>query len=104
MTRLLLAGAAAFGMMTCVATAQMTTSQTTVTGAPTVVAPPAGTMSTTTQSRSVGMDGTQTDSASTTYRNGNGVASDSVTRTTTYPPPPPVATTTTRTTSTTETQ
>jgi hypothetical protein len=86
MTRFLLAGTAAFGMMTCVAMAQMTTSQTTVTGAPMVVAPPSGSVSTTTKRQEVGIDGSQT---------------DSVTRTQTVaPPPPPVATSTTQTTTT----
>jgi hypothetical protein len=102
MTRFLLAGATAFGMMTCVAGAQTTWSQTTVTTAPTVLAPSPGALSTTTTKKSVGLDGTQTQSTGTTYSTTNGVASDSVTKTTTYPPP--VAVTTTRNTTTTTTQ
>jgi hypothetical protein len=102
MIKLLLAGTTAFGLMTCAAMAQMATSQTTITAAPTVVAPPMGTMSTTTNRKSIGPDGSQSDSTSTTYRNSNGVASDSVTRsTTTAAPPPPVASTTTHNTMTT---
>jgi hypothetical protein len=66
------------------------------------VAPPLGTLSTTTTKRSVDAYGTQTDSTATTYRNPNGVADDSVTKTTTYPPP--VAITTTTATTTTRTQ
>ena len=50
-------------------------------------------------------DGTQTESTKTTYRNSNGVVSDSVTRSTTYAPPPPVvSSTTTQSTTTTNTQ
>jgi hypothetical protein len=102
MTRLLLAGAAALGIMTGVATAQTTTSETTTTTAPTPLAPPPGTLSTTTTRKSVGFGGTQTESTGTTYRDSNGVAGDSVTRTTTYPPPapPPAAVTTTQQTTT----
>jgi len=85
MTRFLLAGAAAFGMLTCAAMAQMGTSQTTVTTSPTMVMPPSGTVSTTTKKSEIGIDGTQT---------------DSVTQTKTYSPPPPVTSTTTQTTTT----
>jgi len=100
MTRLLLASAAALGMLSCAAMAQTTIVQT-----PGIVAPPPGTLSTTTE-KSVDMGGTQTNSTQTTYRNGNGVASDSVTKSTTYsaPPPPVVSSTTTRSTTTTQTQ
>ena len=77
MTRFLLAGVAALGMMTGFAVAQTTTSETT-TVVPTIVAPPPGTLSTTMTRKSVGADGTQTDSTRTTYSNGNGVAEDSV--------------------------
>src|SRR5277367_5316312 len=92
MTRFLLAGVAALGMMTGFAVAQTTTSETT-TVVPTIVAPPPGTLSTTMTRKSVGADGTQTDSTRTTYSNGNGVAEDSVTKTTTHPPPAVVTTT-----------
>lgn len=93
MTRFLLAGAAALGMMMGVAAAQTTSSVTTTTTAPTPLVVPSGTSSTTTTEKSVAADGTRTDSSRTTYGNSNGVASDSVTRTTTYPPPVPVTTT-----------
>jgi hypothetical protein len=102
MTKLLLAGAAALGMMTCAAMAQTTTLQSTTTTAPTPLAVPAGTLSTTSSEKSVGVDGTRTDSTKTTYGNTNGVASDSVTKTTTYPQPSAV--TTTSDTTTTKTQ
>jgi hypothetical protein len=93
MTKFLLAGAAALGMMMGVATAQTTSSQTTTTTAPTPLMVPSGTLSTTSTEKSIGADGTQTDSSRTTYGNSNGVASDSVTRTTTIPPPAQVTTT-----------
>jgi hypothetical protein len=102
MTRILLAGAAALGMMTGVALAQSTTSETTTTSSPAYVVPPPGTLSSSTRSKSIAPDGTRTDSRGTTYRNTNGVASDSESRTTSYPPP--VATTTTRDSSTTITR
>jgi hypothetical protein len=102
MTRFLLAGATALGMLTGAAMAQTTTSQSTITTAPTPLVVPAGTLSTTSTVKSVGIDGTRTDSTKTTYGNTNGVASDSVTKTTTYPAP--VAVTTTSDTTTTKTQ
>jgi hypothetical protein len=102
MTRILLAGAAALGMMTGVALAQSSTSETTTTTGAALVAPPAGTLSSSTNSKSIAADGTRTDTSGTTYRNTNGVASDSVSRTTTYPPA--VATTTTQDSSTTTTR
>lgn len=101
MTKFLLAGAAALGMMTCAAMAQTSTSQTTTTTAPTPLSMPAGTLSTTATEKSVGVDGTRTNSTKTTYGNTNGVASDSVTKTTTYPP---AAVSTTSETTTTKTQ
>jgi hypothetical protein len=90
MNRFFAAGAAVLAMTASAAMAQTTTSQTTTTVspviiAPQVVAPPVGTLSTTRTEKTVGTDGTQTDSTSTTYHNTNGVADDSVTRTTTYP-------------------
>jgi hypothetical protein len=102
MTRLLLAGTAALSLMTGVALAQSVTSQTTTTTVPDVVAPPQGTLSTTTATKSIGVDGTRTETSGTTYRNSNGVASDSQSKTTTYPPS--VAITTTHSSSTTSTQ
>lgn len=102
MTRFLLAGAAALGIMTGIAAAQTTTSQTTTTTAPTLLAPPLGTLSTTTTRKSVGVDGTQTDSTRTIYSNSNGVAADSVTKTTTHPLPAVVTTTERTTTSNTQ--
>jgi len=102
MTRLLLAGTVALGMMTGIAVAQTTTSATTSTTAPALVAPPPGTLSTTMIRKAVGFDGTQTDSTQTTYGTSNGVASDSTTKTTTHPSPAVV--TTTQQTSTSSTQ
>jgi hypothetical protein len=102
MTKFLLAGAVALGMMTGVAVAQTTTSQTTTTTAPTPLYVPPGTLSTTSTEKAVGVDGTHTDTTKTTYGNTNGVASDSVTKTTTYPAPAVV--TTTNETTTTKTQ
>ena len=102
MTRFLLAGAMAFGMMSGIALAQSTTLQTTTTTAPVVLAPPTGTLSTSTSTKSIGPDGARTDTSGTTYRNSNGVASDTELKTTTYPPPP-VALSTTNNTSTTTT-
>jgi hypothetical protein len=102
MTKFLLAGAVVLVTMTGAAMAQTTTSQTTTTTAPTPLVVPAGTLSTTSTVKSVDIDGTRTDSTKTTYGNTNGVASDSVTKTTTYPPPAPV--TTTSETTTTKTQ
>jgi hypothetical protein len=102
MTRLLVAGAVALGMMTGVAAAQSTSSETSITTAPVLVAPMPGALSTTTTRKAVGVDGTQTNSTSTSYGTSNGVASDTVTKTTNYPPPATV--TTTRNTSTTTTQ
>ena len=104
MSRLLLASAAALVMTMGVAMAQSTTtSQTTTTVTPSIVtpsivAPPVGTLSTSRTTSTTSSDGTQTDSKETTYRNTNGVADDSMTRTTIYPP---VAITTTNTKSTT---
>ncbi len=93
MIRLTLGTAMALGFLTSVALAQTTSSQTTTTtDTPVLVAPPSGTLSTTTSKKSVGLDGTMTNSTSTTYGNSNGVASDSRTETTTVPPPVPITT------------
>jgi len=108
MTRLLLAGAAALGLMTSVALAQTSSSSTstTTTTTPPVLAPltppPAGTLSRTTVRKSVAPNGTRTESTQTTYGNANGVASDTVTNTTTSPPP--ITATTSRETTTTVTR
>ena len=89
MTRLLLAGAAAFGLMTGMAAAQ--TSETITTTTPgAVVTPVPGTLSTNTTKESVGPDGSVGYSQSTTYNNGVG-GTTTQTKSTTYPaaPPPP---------------
>ena len=102
MTRFLLATAAVLGLMTSIASAQTTTSQSTTTTTavpPVLIAPPAGTLSSTTTTKAVAPDGTRTDSTRSTYRNSNGVADDSMTRTTTAPSVP---LTTTKYTTTTE--
>ncbi len=93
MNKLLMVGAAMFLMATGAAMAQSTTSQTTTTVTPSVPAPPPGTFSESRSQKTIGPDGTQTRSNETTYRDGSGVANDSVSRTTTYPPPPSVTTT-----------
>jgi hypothetical protein len=102
MTRFLLAGAAAFGLLTGVATAQ--TSETTTTTPAPVVPPPPGTLSTTVTKKAVGPDGSLGYSQSTTYNKGPSVTNN--TTTTTYPPapPPPPQVTTQQQTTTTTTQ
>jgi hypothetical protein len=72
---------------------QSTTSTTTVapppvvvTPAPVVVAPPPGTLSVSHSQATSTSDGTQSRTDQTTYQNSNGVASDSVSKSTTYPP------------------
>jgi hypothetical protein len=85
MNKILLAGAAALVMMTGVAVAQTSISQTTTTVYPAVGTPVAGTVSTTRTDNTINSDGTQTTSKETTYRNGNGVADDSVIHSTIYP-------------------
>ncbi len=102
MTRWILAGAAALGMMTGAAMAQTTTSETSTTTGPASLPVPTGTVSTTSTQKSIGFDGTRTDSAKTTYSNSDGVASDTLTKTTTFPPPPAVTTTTETTTTKTQ--
>jgi hypothetical protein len=85
MNRFFVAGAAVLAMTASAAMAQTTSSQTTTTVTPAIVAPPAGTLSSTHTEKTTGVDGTKTESTATTYRNTNGVADDSVTKTTTYP-------------------
>jgi hypothetical protein len=100
MTRFLLTTVAVLGLMTGIAAAQSTSSQSTTTttiAPPALVAPPAGTLSSTTTTKAVGSDGTQTDSTRSTYRNANGVAEDSTTKTTTMPGPGVTTTTETTT-------
>ncbi len=78
-------------------------SETTVTQSTTapVYAPPPGTLSTTRTTRAVDAYGNQFNQRQTTYRNTQGVASDSRTTTTIVPAQPPVTTTTTTTNSST---
>jgi hypothetical protein len=97
MTRYLLAGAMAFALMSGIAAAQSTSSETSATS---LVAPPVGTLSTTHTHRTIDSNGTETDSRRTTYRNEAGVADDSSVTQTTHPP---VATNTTTSSSTTTT-
>ncbi len=63
--------------------------------APSLPAPPSGTLSTTRTQYSLQPDGTRTKTNETTYHNTNGVADDTVTRTITVPPPAPPMTSTT---------
>jgi hypothetical protein len=103
MKHFLLATVFALAMTTGAAMAQTTTeTQTTTTvtpalvaPAPLLVAPPVGTLSSTTTKKTIAPDGTETDKTETTYRNTDGVADDTMTRTTTIAPP--VATQTTNT-------
>ncbi|MGA3403292.1 MAG: hypothetical protein ABSC95_29100, partial [Acetobacteraceae bacterium] len=80
------------GIAAAQTTSSETTTTTTATGAPVVVSPQSGTLSTTRIQRTDDGRGTETDSRRTTYRNENGVADDSVTTRTTQTMPPPVAT------------
>ena len=99
MNKLLVASAVALALATGGAVAQTTSSEvTTTTVAPGIAAPPAGTLDVTRTQRTISPDGTRTNTDETTYHNSNGVADDSVTRTTTYPPAE--VTTTNRSTST----
>lgn len=89
------------------ASAQTTTSQTTTTVVPNppvavIVPPPVGTLSTSRTHKVVGADGSTYEKHSTTYRDGSGSASDSVTKVTPAPVlvPSTSSTTTTRTTTT----
>ena len=104
MTRVFLASAVALALTAGVATAQTTTSQTTTTVAPALVAPPVGTLSVTRTQKTIGSDGSETDSTRTTYRNSNGVADDSVTKTTTFPAPAVITSYSKSTSTTTTTQ
>jgi hypothetical protein len=102
MNKLLLAGVAALALSTGAAVAQTTIIQTGPAPAPPVVAPPEGTLSVTHTQKYNGPNGTS-ERTETTYRKGNGVADDTVTRTTENPPPPVTTTTTTTTNSSTTT-
>jgi hypothetical protein len=104
MKKLVLAATVGLAMMTGVAVAQTTTSQTTTTvtpapDVPMIAAPPSGTLSITREQKTTAFDGTKTDKTETTYRNTNGVADDTTTKTTTYPTTA-VTTTTTKSSST----
>jgi hypothetical protein len=95
-------------LTTGVALAQTTTSSqttTTVTPAevPLIVAPPAGTLSVTHTEKSVSSDGSTVDKTQTTYRNTNGVADDTMTKTTTTAAPTVALSTTTTSKSSTST-
>jgi hypothetical protein len=83
MTGFLLAGATALVLMSGIAAAQTTSSDSV---APSIVAPPMGTLSTSHNEVRVDGNGTETDSSRTTYRNEVGVADDVHTTTTTRPP------------------
>ena len=85
MTRLLLAAAAALGLMAGIAMAQ--TSATMARTTPGAMTPP-GTLSTNVTKESVGPDGSIGYSQSTTYDNGAGGTTTETTATT-YPAPPP---------------
>lgn len=92
MMKFISVGAAMLALIAANATAQTTTSQSTTTVTtptvvvPQMVAPPVGTLSTTRTEKTVGADGTMTDTTSSTYRNTAGVANDTVSKTTAYPP------------------
>jgi len=103
MTRYLLAGATAFALMSGIAAAQSTSSEitTTATGAPVVVSPQSGTLSSTRTRRTDDGMGSKTDSTRTTYRNENGVADDSTSTRTTQTMAPPVASSSSSSTTTT---
>ncbi len=104
MTKFTSVAAAMLALIAANATAQTTTSQSTTTVTtptivvPQIVAPPVGTLSTTRTEKTVGADGTMTDTTSSTYRNTAGVADDTVSKTTVYPPA--MVTTDTKTTTT----
>jgi hypothetical protein len=65
-------------------------------GVPTGPTAPEAPLSVTHTQRTIGSDGAETDTSQTTYHNSNGVADDSVTRSTTYQAPADVTTTTTK--------
>jgi hypothetical protein len=77
MTRLMLAAALALVAASGAALAQTATTP----PAPLIVAPPVGTLSTTDTMRKTSADGTTTEKTETTYRNTDGVARQSETRT-----------------------
>jgi hypothetical protein len=96
MLKYIVAGAVALSLLNGAAMAQIASSQS---GTSPIVAPPAGTLSSSRTERSIDSNGTETDSDRTTYRNDAGVADDVHTTTTTHP----AATTTTSSSSTTMT-
>lgn len=102
MNGLFLSAVLALALTSGVAMAQTTASEVTTTTTPVIVAPPEGTLSVTRTQKTIDPDGTQTSTHETTYHNTNGVADDSVTRTTIIPPADITTTTTKSSTTTTE--
>ncbi len=92
MTFHLLATVMTLALMTGIAMAQTSSSDSTI---PSIVAPPPGTLSTSRSQHVIDGNGTETTSDRTTYRNDAGVADDLHTTKTTHP----AASTTTRSTS-----
>jgi hypothetical protein len=82
MVKYIVAGAVAFSLLNGAAMAQIAPSQS---GLSPIVAPPAGTLSSSRTERIIDSNGTETDSDRTTYRNDAGVAEDVHTTTTTHP-------------------
>ena len=87
MTRFLLAGAAAFGMMTGAAMAQMSTSDTTISTTTTTPVPvaPVTTTAGTTVGNAVLPDGDQTSTKGTSYIDNNGVKTETTITNQSYP-------------------
>ncbi len=105
MSKILFAAVTALSLTSGVALAQTATDTTTTTqtAAPEPVAPAPGALSTTRTHEAVDAYGNRVDSKSTTYRDSQGVASDSHTTTQTVAPPPPPPVSSTTSTSTSET-
>jgi hypothetical protein len=105
MNKFLLAAVTALTLASGAAMAQTATDTTTTsqTVAPEPVTPAPGALSTTRTHDAVDAYGNRVDSKSTTYRDSQGVASDSHTTTQTVAPPPPPPVSSTTSTSTTET-
>lgn len=79
----LLTTALAFSLLSGIAAAQTTSSESSTTS---IIAPPVGTLSTTRTQRTIDSNGTETQTNRTTYRNETGVADDVHTTTITHPP------------------
>jgi hypothetical protein len=92
MTHYLLSAATALALMSGIAVAQTTTSETSTTS---IVAPPVGTLSTSHTERTIDSNGTETDRSRTTYKNDAGVADDVVITKAVNPPPSTSTTSTT---------